>query len=232
MADNNNQPGDVVARLLNIPKSELKKLADDGIAIRVAPDKYDLLNTTRNYIAHLQTQDTRQPTQREVAEHLDMSERNARDVLKTLGIDWTKSNLDAIRIAYIRDMREKAAGRGSSELMAKTMAQTREATASAQIKELQYLREVAAVVLVEELEPKLAAWAVLARSETLNALDKLIATIHGKYGITIEQAIIDELFGPAFNAIADYPQQLGSDVVTGGEQLAATATGAHAPMDA
>ncbi|SDR38632.1 hypothetical protein SAMN04490186_5887 [Pseudomonas grimontii] len=52
------------------------------------------------------------PTQLEIAEHLDMSERAARDVLKRLNLDWQAVSLADIRTAYIRDLREKAAGRG------------------------------------------------------------------------------------------------------------------------
>lgn len=56
------------------------------------------------------------PTQHEIAEHLDMSERNARDVLKGLTLDWQTASMDEIRTAYIRDLRAKAAGRGGSQL--------------------------------------------------------------------------------------------------------------------
>lgn len=56
------------------------------------------------------------PTQRDIALNLDMSERNCRDVLKGLDLDWTAASLDEIRITCIRDLREKAAGCGESQV--------------------------------------------------------------------------------------------------------------------
>ena len=50
------------------------------------------------------------PTQREIAEHLDLSTRRVRDLPSDAGISLTDS-LDGIRIAYIRWLRERAAGR-------------------------------------------------------------------------------------------------------------------------
>lgn len=59
-------------------------------------------------------------TQREVADHLDMSERNARDVLKALDLDWQTASLDEIRTAYIRDLRGKPLGAGAASLNSST----------------------------------------------------------------------------------------------------------------
>lgn len=219
MAENSSQTGEIVARFLGLKRSELKNLADQGVAILTGPNQYDLPATVRSYIDFLRTRDTRAPTQLEVAEHLDMSERNAREVLKVLGIDWTQSNIDAIRVAYIRDMREKAAGRGGEEQRERAIAQTREAQASAQLKELAYFKEVGMLAPIEVLQPLIENWAVHSRSETLNACEKLRAEIKSKHDLELDQALIDDTFGPAFIAIASYPQICDGDADAGGGEV-------------
>lgn len=57
-------------------------------------------------------------TQKEVAEHLDLTDRTVRD-LKARGVfnadARSQMDIDACRVAYIRHLRERAAGRTSDE---------------------------------------------------------------------------------------------------------------------
>ena len=53
-------------------------------------------------------------TQSEIGEHLGMSQVAAGDMLRRLGIDWRESTLDAIRLTYIKHLREVAAGRSGT----------------------------------------------------------------------------------------------------------------------
>lgn len=50
-------------------------------------------------------------TQQFIARHLDLNERNVRDFLGKVGLDHKQATLDEIRVAYIRHLREQAAGR-------------------------------------------------------------------------------------------------------------------------
>lgn len=54
-------------------------------------------------------------TQKEIAEHLSMSERRIGDVLKKLGLPSKGNSLDEARNKYIPYLREIASGRGSGE---------------------------------------------------------------------------------------------------------------------
>ncbi|MBF0448196.1 MAG: hypothetical protein HQL67_08360 [Magnetococcales bacterium] len=47
-------------------------------------------------------------TQREIAKHLDLSERHVRDLLKELGLPAKNADIDQVRIAYIRHIRAVA----------------------------------------------------------------------------------------------------------------------------
>jgi len=65
------------------------------------------------------------PTQEEIGEHLDMTDRNFREIrdklADRLGIDperaswWQDTSMDLIRVEYIRYMREMASGRGGDQ---------------------------------------------------------------------------------------------------------------------
>jgi hypothetical protein len=146
-------------------------------------------------------------TQREIAEHLDLSERRVRDVLNELGVDWKATPLDAIRTAYIRYLRERAAGRGGDEQGALSRARTQQALADARMKELQYYRELKLLVPVEELEPALRDWAAMARGEVRNAVEKLLAAIRSQHGVEVATDVVEGILHPAFRAIAAYPAQ-------------------------
>jgi phage terminase Nu1 subunit (DNA packaging protein) len=52
--------------------------------------------------------------QQVIAEHLDMSQQAASQWLGRLGIDLRVSTIDEIRVAYIRAIREQAAGRAAA----------------------------------------------------------------------------------------------------------------------
>ncbi len=121
--------------------------------------------------------------------------------------------------SYCDRLRDEAAGRGGDEQATLTKSRTREAQANAQLKELQYHREVGDLVPVSEIEPLLDSWAVTARSETTNAIEKIIAAIQSKHGIDVDQALIDGQLDVAFCAIADYPKQFAGDAVEGGGKI-------------
>nr|VFJ91465.1 MAG: hypothetical protein BECKH772A_GA0070896_100325 [Candidatus Kentron sp. H]VFJ92612.1 MAG: hypothetical protein BECKH772B_GA0070898_1003130 [Candidatus Kentron sp. H]VFJ99333.1 MAG: hypothetical protein BECKH772C_GA0070978_100316 [Candidatus Kentron sp. H] len=108
------------------------------------------------------------PTQVEIGNHLDLSDRSVREILPKLGIDHRQSNLSTIRIAYIRDLRETAAGRGGDEQVNLTLQRTRQAEADANLKQLELFARAQRLVSIDELEPKLAHWASMARNEVGN----------------------------------------------------------------
>lgn len=109
---------DAAAALLQIAPDVLTRLAGAGVVRRAAPGKYIPAQLIKDYIAHLHKEPDRReraPTQAEVSEHLDMSDRNLRDVLSLLNLDHKEAPLSKLRVTYIRHLREVAAGRRSDE---------------------------------------------------------------------------------------------------------------------
>lgn len=162
-------------------------------------------------------------TQVEIAAHLDMSERNAREVLKKLEIDHRQATLEEIRVAYIRYLRELASGRGGEDQYDLTKQKARQAEADANLKEFEFWTKMRAFVPAEEAERLMSSWATSTRSEFENAVERVLIHIERQHGIEIDRGPIGELLEAAFAAVADYPRyaEIGGD--TGGEAFTASA---------
>lgn len=150
-------------------------------------------------------------SQSDIAEHLDMSPRNLRDVLTGLGLDWRTDSLDEIRIGYIRKLREAAAGRSDDQL---AHARTRRELADARLKELDLAEKYKQIVSVEHLEPLLISLMKQIQSAVLEAGNKSLQMLETKYSIEVDD---DDLLGILRSA-------LGA-VASGADQLVATVTG-------
>mgnify|MGYP001184545427 CR=1 FL=1 len=55
------------------------------------------------------------PTQQQIAEHLDLSQKQVSELMERLAIDWQACGMDEIRVAYIRNLRDRAAGHRSED---------------------------------------------------------------------------------------------------------------------
>jgi len=142
-------------------------------------------------------------TQNEIAKHLDMSVRNLREVLNKLGMSSKENSIDEIRVAYIKHLREGAAGRGGNDQANLTQARTREAVASAHLKELQIAEKAGTLIPAEEIEPGLSALVVALRTELLTLPDKLTMAIKTLHDVDIDSALIEEPIHDALQHFAN-----------------------------
>lgn len=107
---------DTAARLLGITPGELESLVKAGAVRRVDKNAYALVALVQDYVGHIQAESTRRdraPKQADIAEHLDLSDRSVREFLAAAGMDHREVTLAEIRVAYIRHLREIAAGRAA-----------------------------------------------------------------------------------------------------------------------
>ncbi|WVM88953.1 hypothetical protein UMZ34_24140 [Halopseudomonas pachastrellae] len=154
-------------------------------------------------------------TQEQVAQHLDMSVRNCREVLKTLGIDWANSTLDEIRTAYIRDLREKAAGRGGSQV---------EQLNSARLKNQRLRlptspglsRKLGTLVPTADAAFALTDWAGYTNREIVAAFEKLVQQLESTLKVDIDRGLVDGIAGPTVKRIGGYAANLGQRIAGGG----------------
>lgn len=110
--------------------------------------------------------------------------------------------------AYCEKLRAEASGRASDDSVALTRAKTREAEGRARLADLQYYREVEALVPVELIEPMLESWAVSGRAEVTRAVESVVAAVESKYKIEVERELYEKPLYAALDAIAGYPRDL------------------------
>ena len=151
--------------------------------------------------------------QTELAQKLDMSERNLRDILAKLNLNHKTDSFDFILTTYIRHLRDIASGRQASEQRLKLdEAKTREALAGARIKELAALKEEKLILDKTHVREAIDGWIALAKAEYQNSIDKMLAMIESKHGVTIDRDAIDGIISSGLRTIADFSiESAGTD---------------------
>lgn len=157
------------------------------------------------------------PTQIEIAEHLDLSERAVRDVLKRLNLDWQVVSLTEIRTAYIRDLREKAAGRGGSQLERLNKARIDDLEQRSANGRLVYHEKLRSLIPAADGKRVLSDWATFANLEYLGGVEKLIQEIDNVLKVTVDRAVVNKIVGSTIERIAGYAEKLGADLVVSNE---------------
>lgn len=158
-------------------------------------------------------------TQKEIAQHLDMSERNCRDMLKMLGIDWTQATLDDVRIAYIRDLREKAAGRGGSQAELLAIARTEESTIKAANGRLAYHEKLGTLVPTADAAFALKDWASFGNREYLAGFEKLVQELEATLKVSIDRGMVERIAGSTVSRIGGHAAKLGQRIAGSGHAL-------------
>ena len=98
--------------------------------------------------------------QKEIAEHIDLSQPAVSGLMDRLGIDWKTSTIDEIRVAYIRHLREQAAGRAASgdlDLATERARLAKEQADKVAMQNAVTRGDLAPVVMIEEVLTKAAA---------------------------------------------------------------------------
>ncbi len=112
--------------------------------------------------------------------------------------------------------REQAAGRGGDAQEDYVRIKIRRELAAAKKDELANHKEVFNLVPMDAIEPLMNNWATVARSEVLNAVEKMVAGIEGKFKIEVDRDLIDGPVDDAFRAIGDYPTRAAAVRAAGG----------------
>lgn len=166
---------DAAARLLKLAPGDLARLVEQGAIPRVGKDAYSLIPLIHGYVDHLRAEQQRlveRPTQAEIAEHLDISERRVRELAVEWGVDSRSLTLSAWRLRYLRELRETAAGRATSgdlDLASERARLAKEQADRIAMQNAVTRKELAPTYLIEE---------VLTRAGTRAA--KLLDTIPGE----------------------------------------------------
>lgn len=148
-------------------------------------------------------------TQAEVAAHLDMTERNLRDLLKKLGLPSRTLDLDQVRISYIRHLRG-VAGRHQVEGGGLNLTMERALLARVQREKLEIETAKLRGQLVDVAEVEKEAFAVgrTTRDRILAIPDRLAAIMASTTDRAEAQRILAEELRRALESLAGGDDQM------------------------
>ena len=214
---------DSAARFIGVTPKELKSLADSGVLKRVN-GQYHAVQLVRDYVESVREEAKQKMflTQVEIAKRLDMSERNLRDILLGLKIDHKATNYDDIVIAYIRDLREKAAGRGGNGQVNLTRARSDEAVMKTAKMRLEYNREIGILIYTEDAADAINDWCRFGNREWSQGTSRLVHEIENKYKIEVDDKLVESIAGPTTERIKDHAGELGRGLVSRIESVCET----------
>lgn len=142
---------DSAARILGLTPGELEKLVAAGHVRRNDKNAYPAPTFIQDYIAFLKSGQAVKLTQADIAAHLDVSDRTIRELQIKLNLPENYT-LEQIRVAYIRHLREQAAGRmsedGELDLVQERAGLAREQRIAQELKNAETKKEYAPVGLL------------------------------------------------------------------------------------
>jgi hypothetical protein len=157
------------------------------------------------------------PTQQEIADHLGMTQQAVSAQMERLGLDWRTASLDAIRLAYIENLRAQAAGHRSEGGLDLTQERALSERIDRQLKELTLAEKLGQLVNIAQLEAELQNMVVAFRAELAARDDKLKDDLDALYGVDVDRGLIEEHTRAALEHLARYdPGGARSDPAPGG----------------
>lgn len=156
-------------------------------------------------------------TQRQIAEHLDLSGRSISDLM-ALGVIPKGGDLDTARVAYIRHLREKAAGRGAGPMAGGLdLAQERAALARSQRTKIDLEIEVLQKTLIpaEQIEREWADILASARAKLLSIPTRGASLVLAAEDRAEAEQILKAL---VYEALEELARDGGADADQGSEE--------------
>jgi hypothetical protein len=143
-------------------------------------------------------------TQKQIAEHLDISQPQVSGLMERMGIDWRTTSLDAIRIAYISNLRAQASGHRAEDGTDLVRERVLTERVDRELKQLLVNEKKGVLVNVTQLESELMQMVGAFKSELLSRDDKLKDALDALYGINTDLAILNEHTHAALSQLARY----------------------------
>lgn len=132
------------------------------------------------------------PTQKAIAEHLDLDQSQVSRAMADLGIAWKTTDLATIRLAYIRKIRAVAAGHKSHDGMDLTRERVLTEQVERELKQYELAEKKGELISVAQLEPELVQMIASFKTELIARDDKLKAELDAIYGIDVDAALLEE----------------------------------------
>ena len=175
------------------------------------------------------------PTQQQIAEHLDINQSEVSRHMERLGIDWTVATMDAIRVAYLRNLRGQASGHRTDDGQDLVKERVLTERVDRELKQLQLAEKRGLLINVAQLEPELMQMLGAFRAELVARDDKLKDELDALYAIDVDLSILNEHTHAALQQLGRYEPGGGRPAAPPGEEPAAgralddDGMGAHLP---
>jgi len=114
--------------------------------------------------------------------------------------------------AYTEKLREEAAGRGGSQQETLSKAKTEESQVKTSLNRLEYNKKIGVLVSSDEAGAALTDWAGYANREYKSGLEKIIQSLEGEHGISIDRAMVNKIAGSTTERIQSYAHKLGASL--------------------
>lgn len=137
---------------------------------------------------------------KDLALHLDLSERRVRDILKRLEMNHRENSLEEIRVGYIRMLREQAANR--SEVL--TIERIKTEQVDREIKEIKLAELKGSLINTDELLMGLSSMMLSFKNTLKESMVDLKQYLDSEHGINCEIDAIMGFMNDALERISEY----------------------------
>lgn len=131
-------------------------------------------------------------TQQQIADHLDLERSTVSRLADRLNIDYRTASMDEIRIAYLRHLRESAAGRASGTGIDLVAERAMTERVDREIKLLTLAEKKSQLVNAAQLEQAYGQMVGAFQTELLALSDKIVQELRTLYGVEVDVEWVNE----------------------------------------
>ncbi|WP_186224780.1 MarR family transcriptional regulator [Burkholderia gladioli] len=166
-------------------------------------------------------------TQQQIADHLDLERSTVSRLADRLNIDYRTASMDEIRIAYLRHLRESAAGRASGTGVDLVAERAMTERVDREIKLLTLAEKKSQLVNAAQLEQAYGQMVGAFQTELLALSDKIVQELRTLYGVEVDVEWVNEHVYGCLEQLSQYQ----SDGPRGDSSAGAPAAPAGADRD-
>ncbi|VWB45913.1 hypothetical protein BPS26883_02107 [Burkholderia pseudomultivorans] len=144
------------------------------------------------------------PTQQQIADHLDLDQSAVSRFVDKARLDYRAVSIDEIRIAYIRHLREVAAGRSSETGIDLVAERAMTERVDREIKLLTLAEKKGQLVNAAQLEQAYGLMVGAFQTELLSLTDKLVQELHTLYGVEVDVEWLNEHIYGCLEQLSEY----------------------------
>ncbi|SFJ79106.1 hypothetical protein SAMN05192543_11138 [Paraburkholderia megapolitana] len=152
------------------------------------------------------------PTQTEIAHYLDLDQSAVSRLVDRLCIDYRNATMDEVRVAYIRHLREVAAGRSSESGVDLVTERAMTERVDREIKMLTLAEKKGLLVNAKQLEQAYGQMVGAFQTELLSLPDRMVQELRTLYGVEVDVELLNEHINGCLEQLAGYePDSPGGD---------------------